>query len=347
MPEGIMIIAEVAQAHEGSLGMAHAFIDAAATAGADAIKFQTHIAEAESTPAEPWRVRFSQQDATRYDYWKRMEFTEGQWRGLKEHAEERELLFFSSPFSTEAADLLVRTGLDGWKIPSGEVGNDQLLERILGTDLPVILSSGMSSVKELDRTVRKIKAAGNELTVVQCTSMYPTPPEHLGLNVIPFLRERYGCKVGLSDHSGKVFAGLAAAALGSDVIEVHLTLSREAFGPDVPSSLTPGELHELVKGCAFIRTALENPVQKDEMAEALAPMRQIFTKSLVARFDLEAGVSLGPEHLAIKKPGTGLPPSKMAELLGRKLRRRVSADQLLAEEDFEPADFLSGKYELL
>src|SRR6266516_3892996 len=117
-----LIVGEVAQAHDGSLGMAHAFVDAIADAGADAVKFQTHIAAAESTPAEPWRIPFSSQDASRYDYWKRIEFTEDQWRGLKEHADRRGLRFLSSPFSAEAADLLARLGVAAWKVASGEVG---------------------------------------------------------------------------------------------------------------------------------------------------------------------------------------------------------------------------------
>ena len=145
MNDHCMIVAEVAQAHDGSLGSAHAFIDAIANAGADAVKFQTHIAAAESTPAEPWRVKFSYQDATRYDYWKRMEFTEAQWLGLKNHAEERKLLFLSSPFSMEAVELLQRIGIRAWKIASGELTNVPMLGRIVESGLPIILSSGMSS----------------------------------------------------------------------------------------------------------------------------------------------------------------------------------------------------------
>ena len=135
MPHAL-IIAEVAQAHDGSLGAAHAYIDAAARAGADAVKFQTHIAAAESSPAEPWRVKFSLQDATRYDYWRRMEFTEEQWAGLRMHADERGLQFLSSPFSVEAAQLLRRVGVSAWKIASGEVNNVPLFDFMLSTGLP-------------------------------------------------------------------------------------------------------------------------------------------------------------------------------------------------------------------
>ena len=145
-----LIIGEVAQAHDGSLGLAHAFIDAIANAGADAVKFQTHIANAESSTREPFRVKFSQQDATRYDYWKRMEFTEEQWRGLADHAHQRGLLFLSSPFSEEAVEMLNQIGMPAWKIASGEVKNPILMERILQTGKPLLLSTGMSSLSEVD-----------------------------------------------------------------------------------------------------------------------------------------------------------------------------------------------------
>lgn len=329
------IIGEVAQAHDGSLGMAHAFIDAIANAGADAIKFQTHIAAAESTPREPWRVKFSRQDATRYDYWKRMEFTEEQWRGLRQHAVERGLQFLSSPFSIEAVELLTRVGVAAWKIASGEVGSDQLFDRIATTGLPVLLSTGMSPLAEIDGAVRRIKAAGLSLTVLQCTSMYPTPPEKLGLNLIRFFRERYGCRVGLSDHSGTVYAGLAAATLGIDALEVHVTLSREMFGPDVPVSITTVELRQLIEGVRFIGRAVANPVDKDAVAEELSAMRDLFTKSVVARVHLAEGTVLEEAHLAVKKPGTGIPAARRKELVGRRLRRAVAADVLLVESDLE------------
>src|SRR5437763_1720168 len=145
-----LIIGEVGQAHNGSLGMAHAFIDAIANAGADAVKFQTHIASAESTAAEPWRIRFSPQDSTRYEYWKRMEFSEEQWLGLKKHADERGLLFLSSPFSVEAVQLLQRVGVPAWKVASGEISNVPLFEALARTELPVLMSTGMSDLSEID-----------------------------------------------------------------------------------------------------------------------------------------------------------------------------------------------------
>ena len=330
-----LIIGEIAQAHDGSLGMAHAYIEAVAKAGADAVKFQTHIAAAESTPGEPWRVKFSPQDATRYDYWRRMEFTEDQWRGLKEHATDKGLLFLSSPFSHEAVEMLERIGVPAWKVASGEVNNLPLFERMLQTGIPVLLSSGMSPLDELDRAVEAVRARGVPFAVLQCTSAYPCPPERLGLNLIPLLAHRYGCPVGLSDHSGTIYAGLAAVVLGVKVLEVHVTMSREMFGPDVPASITTAELRDLVQGVRFLEKALASPVDKDAMAAELGPLRSMFTKSIVLRRDLPEGAVLREEDLAFKKPGTGIPAAHVAKVLGRRLRRSVAADTLLTEDDLE------------
>jgi N,N'-diacetyllegionaminate synthase len=328
-----MIIGEVAQAHDGSLGMAHAFIDAIADAGADAVKFQTHIASAESTLSEPWRVKFSQQDVTRYDYWKRMEFSEEQWHGLKKHADACGLKFLSSPFSVEAVDLLSRVGVGAWKVASGEISNLPMFERIATTGLPIILSTGMSPLSEIDAAVGRVKAAGLPLTLLQCTSAYPCPPEKIGLNLISFFRDRYGCAVGLSDHSGTIYPGLAAATLDIEVLEVHVTLSREMFGPDVTASITTAELRQLVEGIRFIEKMNAHPLEKNALVSEMKPLRDLFTKSVVARHDLPAGTVLGKEHLSAKKPGTGIPAERLPELVGRTLNRSVKADQILQESD--------------
>lgn len=327
------VIAEVAQAHDGSLGAAHAHIDAAAAAGADAIKFQTHIAAAESTPAEPWRKKFGWQDATRFDYWKRMEFTEPQWEGLAAHAREAGLAFLSSPFSPQAVELLRRVGVAGWKIASGEVNNMQMLEMMAATGQPAILSSGMSPIEETDEALALFQRAGAPVAVLQCTSAYPTPPEKVGLNVMAEFRARYGVAVGLSDHSATIYPGLAAAQMGAEVIEVHIALSRDSFGPDVVASLTPAELKQLCEGVRFIEAMRASPVDKAAEAAAMAPMRAIFGKSVVAARDLPEGAVLAEADLALKKPGGGLPAARMAGLVGRRLARAVAADAQIAEDD--------------
>lgn len=330
-----LIMAEIAQAHDGSLGMAHAYIDAVASAGADAIKFQTHIAAAESTPDEPWRIKFSKQDASRYDYWKRMEFTEEQWQGLKQHADECGLIFLSSPFSREAVELLSRLDIAAWKIPSGETTSIPILDQILATRLPVILSTGMSPLSEIDETVKRVKKSSAPLVVLQCTTAYPCPPEKIGLNMISFFQERYQCAVGLSDHSGTIYPGLAAAALGIQLLEVHVTFSRDMFGPDVPASVTMDELSNLVKGIRFIEKMMKNPVDKEAIAGEFNGLRDMFTKSVVARKNLSAGRVLQADDLSLKKPGTGIPASRLPEIIGRRLKRALSADTLISESDLE------------
>lgn len=330
-----LVVGEVAQAHDGSLGTAHAFIDAIADAGADAVKFQTHIAAAESSPLEPFRVKFSRQDATRFDYWKRMEFTPEGWAGLAEHAHQRGLIFLSSPFSEEAVDLLDRIGMPAWKIASGEVNNPLLMERIAATRKPVLLSSGMSTLAEVDDVVSRIKSWGLPLLVFQCTSKYPSGPEDIGLNMLDVYRKRYQTPIGLSEHSGKIYTGLAAAALGVDLIEVHVTLSRQMFGPDVIVSLTPEDLRQLVEGVKFIQTALANPVEKDAQAGEMLEMRKLFNKSLVARHALKAGQVLRREDITARKPGTGISAASADQYLGKTLARDVAADTFLSADDFE------------
>jgi N-acetylneuraminate synthase len=327
-----LVIGEVAQSHDGSLGMAHTFIDAIAAAGADAVKFQTHIAAAESTPDEPWRVKFSRQDATRYDYWKRMQFTEEQWHGLASHAAEEGLLFLSSPFSFEAIELLKRVGVPAWKVGSGEVGNLSMIEYLAKTEQPVLLSSGMSTWTELDAAVDCVRRHA-PVAVFQCTTAYPCAPEQIGLNVLAQLRDRYQCPVGLSDHSASIYAGLAAATLGADMIEVHITLSRECFGPDVSASITTSELKQLVEGVRFIEKMLAHPIDKDAMAESLSELRTVFSKSVVAARDISVGSPLTYADLAAKKPGTGIPANDLDTLVGRTLLRSLQTDEVIQMAD--------------
>jgi N,N'-diacetyllegionaminate synthase len=328
------IIAEVAQAHDGSLGMAHAFIDAAATCGVDAIKFQTHIAAEESTPSEPWRVKFSKQDATRFDYWKRMEFTADAWAGLKVHAEEKGLVFLSSAFSHAAVDLLRKLGMSAWKVASGELTNLPLIEHMASDGMPVMLSTGMSPHLEIDAAVNVVRKTHSPLAIFQCTTQYPSPPESIGLNMLDELQQRHNCAVGLSDHSGTIFPSLAAvAAHKAQLIEVHLTLSRDMFGPDVVASVTPAELKQLVNGVRFIENMAANPVQKNEMDPRTAPMRQIFFKSVVPLDNLSAGTTLTRSLLGLKKPGTGIPAAQLEAVVGRTLKHAVAKDVPLQQED--------------
>jgi N,N'-diacetyllegionaminate synthase len=264
-----------------------------------------------------------------------MQFTEEEWRGLAEHCRDRGVLFISSPFSNEAVELLERVGQPLWKIASGEVSNARLLDRVLETRAPVLLSTGMSPLAETDAAVARVKAKGVAVGVLQCTTAYPCPPERVGLNLVPFYRERYGCWVGLSDHSATIYPGLAGVALGMDVLELHVALSRQMFGPDVVASVTTTELKDLVTGIRFIERMRANPLDKDASAHDTAPLRRLFTRSVVVKDALPSGTVLAREHLAIKKPGTGVPPDRLDEVVGRRLTRDVGADHVLMPADVE------------
>ena len=332
--EHIFIIAEIGQAHEGSLGILHSYIDAVATTGVDAIKFQTHIAEAESSAHEPFRVNFSYEDATRFDYWKRMSFTPEQWHGIKQHCDQVGLEFMSSPFSLAAVDLLEEVGVKRYKIGSGEVNNFLMLEKIARTGKPIILSSGMSSFAELDQAVAFLQPFGNDLSILQCTTSYPTPPEKVGLNVITELIQRYPhATIGLSEHTGVVSTCLAASAIGARVLEFHAVFDRRMFGPDAPSSLTIDEVAELVRGVRFIETMLNNPVNKTDN-RAYTELKGIFEKSLSVNKNLPAGHTLTRDDLEAKKPAKlGIPAAEFQKVIGGTLKRDLEKWDFLNWED--------------
>ena len=331
----VFVIAEVAQSHEGSLGMAHSYIDAAANSGADAIKFQTHIARAESTRQEPFRVKFTSQDESRYDYWRRMEFTEQQWNELSEHALQRNLIFLSSPFSNEAALMLKRIGVPAWKIGSGESFSKGLIDMLIEFHAPILLSTGMSSWDEIDQLVELLNSKKTDYILLQCTSKYPTPLNQVGLNVLEEMKQRYNCLTGLSDHSGTLYPTYAAMARGCNVVEVHVAFSKLMFGADITSSITFEELRMLCSYRDALATMNLNPVNKNELAIELTNTKKIFTKSVALKQNLKKGALLTEDMLIFKKPGTGIPEVELHLVVGKRLIKDMSPDILLSWEDLE------------
>lgn len=328
------IIAEIAQAHDGSLGIAHSYIDAIAETGVHAVKFQTHIAYAESSVHEPFRIKFSYEDATRYDYWKRMEFTPDQWAGIKSHCEEKGLEFISSPFSCAAVDLLQQLGVQKYKIGSGEVSNLLMLEKIALTGKDIILSTGMSSLNELDSTIGFLKPFGNSISVLQCTTAYPTVAGQWGLDAINVLKERYDLPVGFSDHSGDIFACLAATALGAQLLEFHAVFDQRMFGPDAKASLTIDQIKKLVQGVKEISKDLSTSYNKDS-SEAFSDLKKIFQKSLAVNKNLDAGHVICFDDLEAKKPaGYGIEARDFKMVIGKILKQNKTAQDFLQENDF-------------
>lgn len=328
-------IAEIGQAHDGSLGMLHSYIDAVATTGVDAIKFQTHIAEAESSIYEPFRVNFSLQDKTRYDYWKRMEFSLEEWKEIKEHCDAVGLEFMSSPFSNAAVDLLEEVGVKRYKVGSGEVSNFLLLEKIAKTGKSVIISSGMSSYNELDATVEFLKKRHVDYSILQCTTSYPTKPKQFGLNVIKELRKRYNVSIGFSDHSSTIETCIAATALGAEILEFHVVFDKEMFGPDSKSSLTIEEVKQLMSAVNNISLGLENPINKNDNSE-FRELKSIFEKSLAINKDLPEGHILTFDDLEAKKPkGYGILASEYEKVIGKRLKNPMNKWGFLNESNID------------
>jgi N-acetylneuraminate synthase len=330
MTEKVLMIAEVGSVHDGSFGNAQKLIDLAAECGADAVKFQTHIAAAETLRDAPMPPYFTGEP--RYEYFERTAFSLEQWQALKAHCEERGVEFLSSPFSIEAVELLEKVGVTRYKVPSGEITNLPLLKVIAQTGKPVLLSSGMSSWAELDEAVNTILACHNQLTVLQCTSDYPCPYEQVGLNVLLEMRERYKLPVGLSDHTLTNYAAFTAVVLGASVIEKHFTFSRYMYGSDAKHSLEPTEFADLVQGIRAIETMLGSKVDKGNVAR-FATMKATFEKSVVSLVDIPEGTLITEAMIGIKKPGTGILAKRFGEVLGKRVRRRIPKDTLIREED--------------
>jgi N-acetylneuraminate synthase len=331
MGRNCLVIAEVGSVHDGSLGNAKKLVEVARQCGADAVKFQTHIAAAETLPDAPMPSYFV--DESRYDYFQRTSFTVDQWRDLKRHADEEKIQFMSSPFSVPAVEMLEAVGVPRYKVPSGEVTNLPLLHVIAQTKKPVLLSSGMSTWKELDAAVNEIMHVHDSITVLQCTSEYPCPYEDVGLNAMTAMRERYRLPVGLSDHTLTPYASLAAVTLGASVIEKHLTFSRRMYGSDARHSLEPAEFEQLAQGIRAIETMLDSQVDKDVLGAHLSDMKQIFEKSVVTLVDIPEGTALTGQMIGLKKPGTGMPASRLSEIIGQRVRRHIPRNSVLFETD--------------
>ena len=325
------IIAEIGSVHDGSFGNALKLIELAAHCGANLVKFQTHLAGAETLETAPSPSYFRAE--SRFDYFERTAFTVAQWKALAAHCLANDVEFLSSPFSLEAVDLLEEVGVSAYKIASGEVTNIPLLEHVAKTGKPVLLSSGMSNWAELDQAVTLLQSSP-ELVVMQCASRYPCPPEKVGLNVIAEMRQRYKLPVGFSDHTTGNAAALAAAALGCVVVEKHLTFSKAMYGSDAANAMEPAEFSAFCNSLKDVWAMQANPVDKDDISD-FKDMKAIFEKSIVSAVALESGTVVSFQDLAFKKPGDGIPAKDYMNVVGRKLRRDVPYNIQLKFQDFE------------
>jgi len=331
------IIAEVAQAHEGSLGLALSYIDALAEIGVDAVKFQLHLADAESTLNEEFRINHSGQDPTRFAYWKRIEFTQSEWEQIINHCSDLNIDFLCSPFSKPAVDFLISVGINTWKVGSGEVFEGGVLDHLLTCNPKfLIVSTGMSSMSEIHQLYDKILKyrEPHSFALMHCRSIYPTPINDISLSTIPLLKKRFNCHIGHSDHSANINVALASIAYGVDIYEGHVVFDKRMYGPDVSSSLTLDEFKSLT---SFARdwSLLTSQAPTDPASVGyFDQMRNLFTKSLALSHPLKAGHRLSHSDFTFKKPGTGIPPSCINDYIGRTLRHDTPCDRLLLDSDF-------------
>jgi sialic acid synthase SpsE len=330
---GLKIIAELGNTHEGSLGLAKNMISAAARCGANIVKFQTHMFSFESVENAPNPPYFKGE--SRKNYFERTSFSKNEYIELISHCERENVKFLSSPFSVEALKFLQEIGVEYIKIPSGEVTNFPLLEAAGKSGLTVMISSGMSSYHELDTAVSCLKSNGCEnLVVMQCTSMYPCPPEYVGLNNLPAFREKYAATIGFSDHTLSTSIPATAVFMGADIVEKHFTLSKLMYGSDAFNSLEPHQFSEMVQNINDAYVMRKKPVDKDELIPKLRTMKDTFEKSIVFARSLKDGCVITEDDLAAKKPGTGISTDRVQEFLGRVLSRSVDVDELLSESHF-------------
>lgn len=313
------IIVEIGNTHEGSLGVAKSFALMAKKAGVKTVKFQMHLAEFEGVLDEPFRVKFSDQDNTRQDYWKRVNFSLENWINLAEYCRSIDLEFLCTPFSLEAAKVLYENGLvQRWKIGSGQAVEWPLIDFVSKSGLPLLISTGLVSPEEILLLRERLEVSGswNRTTLLHCVSQYPAPIEHLDLHLINDLR-KLDCRVGFSDHSGDPNVALYAISLGAEVIEVHMTPTRDYFGPDVSSSLLPEEISKLVKFAAVSDVLRNSTGTKIEHFNRVEELRTIFRKGVYWNSHLPEGTVVNEAHLKFLKPVKGVDAINYESLLGK------------------------------
>jgi N-acetylneuraminate synthase len=321
------VIAEAGINHNGDVKLAAELVDAAADAGADAIKFQTHFPEHEMLRGGATAAYVGE---SLFDLLTRTALSRDDHVTLRDRAQKKGILFLSTPFSREAADFLETLGVPAFKTGSGELTHLPMQQHIARKRRPMIISTGMSTPEEIDRTVQAIRAAGAPFALMHCTSTYPTPYEHVQLGCIPALQRQYGVPVGFSDHTLGSFMAFAAVATGANLFEKHFTVSRSLPGPDQQGSMEPAELADLVRGIRAIEQAggATKQIQPGEQ-----DVRNMAHHSVVSIRDVAAGATIGPDDVWAKRPGTGIPARQLGDVVGRVARRAISKDQLISWDD--------------
>lgn len=333
----VFIIAEAGVNHNGDSERAARLVEIAAEAGADAVKFQTFRAEEVVSPDAPkadYQKRTTDQSESQLEMLKRLELSAAVLERLKHVAEAHGILFLSSPFDTWAVELLTEIGVPAFKIASGEITNWPFLSYVAAKGKPIILSTGMSDLAESEQAVGVLREAGcSELALLHCTSDYPADAATSNLRAMHTLSQAFGVPVGLSDHTLGIEIPVAAVALGAKIIEKHFTLDKQLPGPDHKASLDPVELRSMIQAIRNVERALGDGQKRPTPAEMNT--RQAARRSIFLRQAVPAGTRISRELLDFKRPGTGIPPSSLATIIGRKTSRSLEVGAMLHYEDME------------
>ena len=331
------LIAELGVNHDGDPAKALRLVDAAADAGADAVKFQTFHADSLATAAAPQaeyqRARAS--SGSQREMLLALELPIDGLRAAFARARERGIAAFSTPFDIESVTTLVELGVPALKVGSGDLTNLLLLRCVAAAGLPLILSTGMATLDEVDAAVAVVRSAGDPpLALLHCLSAYPAPPDETNLRAIPAMRERYGVEVGFSDHTTGAAAPIASIALGATIVEKHLTLDHTLPGPDHAASMEPDQLRLLATSLRDAHAALGSGAKRPQPSEA--DTRQVARRSLVLRHELRRGARIAEEDLDARRPADGISPMRLDEVVGRRLAHDLAADATLVPDDLDP-----------
>lgn len=329
-----LIIAEAGVNHNGSIELAKQLVASAADAGADMVKFQSFITDksiSKEAPKAAYQMNATGTEESQYEMVRKLELTRADHTALIEECRRHHIGFFSTAFDPESFDMLTELGcLNLIKIPSGELTNLPLLRHMTRLGKPVLLSTGMAKLGEIEAAIEVIEAAGtprNLISILHCTTEYPTPMEDVNLLAMVSMKQAFGLKVGYSDHTPGIEVPIAAVALGATVIEKHFTLDRNLPGPDHKASLEPHELKAMVNGIRNIELALGDGVKRPSSSE-LKNM-PIARKSIVASRHIKIGELFSTENIGTKRPGTGISPMRWDEVVGRPAPRNFAADELI------------------
>jgi N-acetylneuraminate synthase len=329
------LIAEVGQAHEGSINMAHNFIREVKYSGASAVKFQCHFADHESSKFDKFRVKpqfncFK----SRYDYWKKMEFSGQEWSGLFKHSKSLGLDFICSPFSEYSVDLISKTGVDIFKVASGEILNVDLIKRIKKTKKKLILSTGLTKLSEL-KTILKYIEKKKILSILYCVSKYPTPPIDINLESMKLIKKYFRTETGISDHSGTIYPSLAAYLLGGNFFEVHVTFDKKILNFDATSSINFFELKQLKEGLDFFNVMKTSKSSIRTLSSHQLKYRKLFSRNAVVKKFLKKGSKIKEKDFIFLKPKIGIGNNELHKYIGKKTKKNLDTNHYLNIEDLQ------------